>query len=342
VLRNAHLGPVPHGPAGPVGIGSFNALQVELCRLSEDATLAGLLDGVSLPALPLPPIVQDTGLRFGFESSRLSWTTVTVSPGPGIPAVPTAALHMDLPLELRDVDLADFADLLFDIDGYTLPVTVDIAAIPCGDCTDPAVNCTDAPGAIATGYRTGIATALGYASGDVDATYGDVGLNLRVITGPPPPPMGTRLAGVTGGTSFTAACPFAIGDLNTLELFRALDIDAFGEDSPELRDLRWLSIVINIARGLFAPLRYLLGVIVCEVATDLIDGVVRDRIGTVPSSLQSMFNTLVNPPVLNRTLAGLGALGLPLPAGTAAGDLVARAGQSIQHTLVAFSVAHAG
>jgi len=322
----SHVGPIDHGPRVPIGIGSYAELQNELCGLSADPNLARLLGNVTLPTLPSLAGAEDVRLRFAFEDSTVSWGTSTIRTAatlslPAGTVVP--ALRIALPVEVRDIELPVLADFLFDVGPYTLPLSIDIGLQPCGDCTNPAVTCTDAPGSVAVGYRSSIATSLGYAASDVDVVYPDMGLNFVVETTPPPPPCDPvtrrceQLPGVTGGTSFTAACPFAIGDLNTEALIANLNLDR-----RRLEPV--FAFLIDIGRGLLAPLRYLLGLIACEILTDVVDDEVRRGVGPVPSSLRSVFDLLANPPVLNRTLGGLGPGLVPsLPAGSVADRAIA-------------------
>jgi len=279
---------VNHAVLPPLTIANYAALQDELTRLSADAALSSLLGVVTLPNLPPIQYVQGLSLGLEFEQTQVRWG---VAPSSG------ALLRLDLPLRVGNIDLDDFADVLFDVGDYTVPMTVGINVDVCGDCTSTGAVCNDAPGTIAQGYR-GFGTTLGYSPTDRDAVYADIGVNFTVTTLPAPPAAGRRLPGITGSVAFTGACPFAIGDIPIPVLGDILDVGILSYAS--------LGLLIEIARGAFGPIRYVAGLIACSVLTSSLDGRIRDALGPVPSSLQPAVDLLVNPVALRRSLGSLG------------------------------------
>ncbi len=318
----------PHGPLDPVILANFGTLSAELAALSMDPGLGAILGGVSLPALPAIPYVDGYDAQIGFDASSLAWVTPPPPPTvpPGRPA--GAALRFAFPLEVENIDLNDGLDVLLDVGPYNVPLTMDVTATPCGDCSTPAVACRETPGVVAAGYRSSIASGLGYGSDDTNATYPDIGLNFGVTPGPAINP-----ASISGGTSFTAACPFAIADTPLYILDDILGL------RPEIQ--RWINPILDLVRVGGGPFRYWLGLIVCEILTDIIDGEVRKNLAPtatdgapppiqpIPIGVAAAVNLAVNPPVLSTTAAvgNLPVAGLPID------TVVGRA--SVQVNLVA-------
>jgi len=295
-----------HGPAAAVPIGTFGTLQTELALLNSDPVLAGIFGGVTLPPLESSPLIDDFVLALDFGRTDVAWLPATS------PAAPNATLHLELPL-IVSTDLDERFETLFNIGPYEVSMPVDIDVIPCGDCTDPAVTCNDAPSVVAAGYRTAIASALGYAPGDRDAVNPDMGLNLvhRQLADAPPPR-------VVGGVSYTAACPFVVSNIEGAALQDmvrdVLDASGSGDEIDEA-ELAALLLAFQVARSVAGFLKYIVSVFICNRLTSLIDPEVRPIIAALPGDLDPVVAFVVNPPALTRPLATLpdSAAGLVVP-----------------------------
>lgn len=286
-----------HGPLAPVTIANFATLQNELSNLrAVDSNVANLLNVPALPPLPTNNLLRSFALNLSFDRTRVRWVS-------GTSATPNAALRIDVPLEVV-VTTDDLISPMFEVGPYTmtLPVTIDVQ--PCGACTTrPGAACSDAPGVIASGYRTGIATALGYSASDVDATYPDLRLNFSTR------PV-VRASPLSGSTSYTAACPFIVAQAPTASLLDAFNLDA---TDPTIAAL---ALLLDWGRSAVGGLKYIAGLIACDIIAGLTRRQVEPLIAALPSQLTtggsgggrgSLIDLLVNPPVLDTTVARLGA-----------------------------------
>lgn len=297
----------------PRSIGSYNVLAAELAALSADPTLATLLNASPLPTLPGNALLTDIALGFDFSQTNVRWRASGSTP----------VLRVDTPLVVSPA-LDPLIRDLFNAGPYRVAMPVDIGVRRCGSCTSPRVECRDAPGIVAAGYRTGIASSLGYASTEVNATYPDLRLNFDLlrVTGP---------TAISGSTTYNAACVLSIAELS----FTAL-ADMFGLDLTDPSTAA-LAVVFEFARSAVGVLKYIASFAVCDYVTGLTAAQVEPAIASLPmqlttnattgTSVGSLMDLLVNPPVLDRRIAGTRIMALP--AGTVADSGIVHAAVTV-------------
>lgn len=270
----AHTGPNTRALES-VPLGSLNALSAEIMALNMSASALGLPPA---PTIPLPDLVDDVSVVVQTDETTVEWAPTS-----------QPALRFTLPLRVR-VDLDDVVDALFDVDDYTTPLLVDVTPQPCG--TGLAVACLDSGDRQFAGYRTSIATSLGYDPGDFDVAYPAQGLNFATAAS-------GRPRETAGSTSYTPGCVASIAaDVNFV-------IGVLGLSAEDAALFRGLASLANGLSGLAGGSA--IAAILCDMTARQIDEKVRAALDPIPAGLGGVADLLVNPPS--------GTVRFPVPTG---------------------------